>query len=312
MSLTVEKPGLQTTLQGAPRRGYRHMGVPWSGPADGVSMALANRLAGNGAEATALEITLGGFVAKFHQAAWIALTGAPAPARLNGRPVAYHTTLAVHDGDRLELDPPARGARTYLAIAGGFAADQLLGSGSTYLPARLGGYEGRALQAGDVLEPAMPASEPALISTPQEHRPHIGNSHMLRAVTSAETGLLSPASRAALFEAAWTAGRAASRMGLRLAGPKLDLTSDGQMNSAAVFPGIVQCAEDGQPIALMADGQTTGGYPRICAVIECDLHLLGQVRPGDTVKFLARDQALALEDNRAKAEFLESWLEPAS
>lgn len=311
MSLTVEKPGLQTTLQGAPRRGYRHMGVPWSGPADAVSMALANRLVGNQAETIALEITLGGFVAKFDRAGWIGLTGAPAPARLNGRPVAYHTTLKIRGGDRLELDPPARGTRTYLAIAGGFATDELLGSGSTYLPAQLGGHEGRVLQAGDVLSVLSYVVERPIFSTPQEHRPHIGNSHMLRAVVSAETDLLSPASKTALFETAWTAGRAASRMGLRLGGPKLDLTSDGQMNSAAVFPGIVQCAEDGQSIALMTDGQTTGGYPRICAVISCDLHLLGQVRPGDTVKFLARNQDLAREDNRAKAAFLESWLSPA-
>ena len=97
-------------------------------------------------------------------------------------------------------------------------------------------------------------------------------------------------------------------MGLRLNGPKLDLNSDGQMNSAAVFPGILQCAEDGLPIALMADAQTTGGYPRIAAVLACDLHLLGQVRPGDRVQFLKREPDQAWQDNRRKGELIESWL----
>ena len=99
MSLLIERPGLQTTLQGAPRRGYRHMGVPWSGPADAVSMALANRLVGNGPEITALEVTMGGFLAKFTEPAWIALSGAPAPARRNGQPISHHSTLHLNAGD---------------------------------------------------------------------------------------------------------------------------------------------------------------------------------------------------------------------
>lgn len=308
MSLSVEKPGLQTTLQGAPRRGYRHMGVPWSGPADAVSMALANRLVGNAPETTALEITLGGLALKASETCWIALTGAPAPAHLNARPVAHHTTLRIHKGDRLELGPPARGVRTYLAVAGGFPADDLLGSGSTYLPARLGGYGGRALQAGDTLQVTAQPDDLRLLSTPQEHRPHIGNSHMLRATASAETSVLSPESQARLFAERWTASRTASRMGLRLEGEKLALASDGQMNSAAVFPGTVQCAEDGLPIILMADAQTTGGYPRIAAVLACDLHLLGQVRPGDRVQFLKRDFRQASEENRRKARFVDAWI----
>ena len=97
-------------------------------------------------------------------------------------------------------------------------------------------------------------------------------------------------------------------MGLRLEGPRLELSSDGQMQSAPVLPGVMQCAEDGQPILLMADGQTTGGYPRIAAIISCDLHLLGQVRPGDRVSFLTRDIATAISDTRSKAVFLMQWL----
>ncbi|MCI4644472.1 MAG: biotin-dependent carboxyltransferase family protein [Hyphomonadaceae bacterium] len=308
MSLIVSKPGLQTTLQGALRRGYRHMGVPWAGPADPLSMALANRLVGNGAEANALEITLGGFSSEVTSENWIALTGAPAPAKLNGQAVPYHHTLHVKTGDRLELGAPARGVRTYLAIAGGFEAERDLGSGSTYLPAQLGGYQGRALQAGDTLKSQNAVEEPALLSTPADHRPHIGNSHTLRATHSAETDTLSAESQAALFDTDWTASRAASRMGVRLEGPKLTLDSDGQMPSAPVLPGLVQCAEDGQPILLMSDGQTTGGYPRIAAVLSCDLHLMGQIRPGDRVRFLARDWASVAEENHRKAIFLREWL----
>ena len=144
MSLTILKPGLQTTLQGSPRTGYRHMGVPWAGPADPLSLALANRLVGAPPEATALEITLGGLLLRFDADTAFALTGAPAPAILSGEPVNLHETIRAHAGDVLELAMPSVGMRTYLALAGTLAATHVIGSPSTYLPAGLGGHEGRA------------------------------------------------------------------------------------------------------------------------------------------------------------------------
>jgi len=308
MTLTILSPGVQTSLQGALRTGLRHMGMPWAGPADPLSMALANRLVSNRADATALEITFGGFEARFEQDALIALTGAPAAATLDGLDAPYHTALTVKRGQSLKLLPPAYGARTYLALAGGFQAREVFGSKSTYLPAGLGGHDGRALMAGDELGFQPPPSDLPQLETPLALRPHISNSIALRACTSAETGRLTHASLDRLFGDTFTASAHSNRMGIRLSGAPLGLTSDGKMKSAAMFPGTVQCPEDGNPIILLADGGTTGGYPRIAHVAACDRHLLGQIRPGDQIRFLRRTHEDAIADHKAKSDLLKDWL----
>lgn len=308
MTVRVLKPGLQTTVQAGPRRGQRHLGVPASGAADPLSLALANRLVGNALLAPGLETTLTGVALRFECDAYVAVTGARAEVRLNGERVKRHRTLAIAAGGELEVGAAKQGARNYVAFAGGIAVDEVLGSTSTYLPAGLGGFRGRSLRAGDLL-PVRPCSEaPRLLRTPKEFRPHAGSSWALRACYGAEVELLSKESRFDLFDTNFSVGSRADRMGLQLDSARFDVSSGGHLASAPVFPGTVQCPEDGKPFLLSVDAQTIGGYPRVAQVARADRHLIGQLRPGDHVRLLWRDADSAREELLAKHDYWREWL----
>jgi biotin-dependent carboxylase-like uncharacterized protein len=306
--LRVISPGLQTTVQASPRTGYRHYGIPYSGPADPLSMALANRLVANALDAPALEITYGGFSCEILNAGTIAITGAEGGGSLSGKLVSSHHTLRVKAGDALSIDPPEYGVRTYLAVAGGFEAKTQFGSSSTYLPAALGGHYGRALQASDTLNWRSEIPAPSITQTPEALRRNFTNAHAIRACTASETHLLDRPSKQALFVNTFTAGRQGTRMGITLEGTPLTMDSQGQMPSAPVFPGTVQCPPSGQPIILLCDAGTTGGYPRIAHIAQCDRHILGQIRPGDSIQFLHRTPEAAARDYTQKRDLLSSWL----
>lgn len=307
--LVVTKPGLQTTLQGAPRMGYRHYGIPYSGAADALSQALANRLVGNAPTETVLEITYGGFEADIMAACTIAITGAVDEIRISGRVTSAHVSLHLVPGDRIEIAPLTRGMRTYLAICSGFAAADAFGSSSTYLPAGFGGLNGRALQAGDQIAANGDAVFQDTLETPATHRPSFSNAVGLRACASAETDTLSRDNRRTLFTETFVADRQATRMGISLTGHSVSPNSDGKMKSAPVFPGTVQCPPSGMPVILLCDAQTTGGYPRIASIARCDRHLLGQIRPGDRVQLLERSPDAALQDLQEKQKLLAAWLD---
>jgi len=302
------RPGLQTTVQAGPRQGMRHLGVPAAGAADPLSLALANRLVGNAPLTAALESTLTGVSLRFEGEGFVAITGAKAKARLNGERVKLHRTLAVSDGDEFELGSARAGARNYVAFAGGIAIEAVLGSASTYLPAGLGGHEGRALQADDVITTGPLQSAPAMISTPTDFRPHATTSWALRACHGAEIGLLDEESKFDLFDTNFTIGNRADRMGLQFEGTSFQVTSGGQLDSAPVFPGTIQCPEDGRPFLLSIDAGTIGGYPRVAQVARADRHLIGQLRPCDHVRLLWRDEESAAEELRAKHEYWRQWL----
>jgi biotin-dependent carboxylase-like uncharacterized protein len=306
VSITVLKPGLQTTIQSRPRTGLRHLGVPASGAADPLSLALANRLVGNDWDTPALEATLLGPTLRFDVPCAFAVTGAEAAVTLNGGAVALHETVLAEAGDELATASIERGARLYVAMAGGLVADDVLGSPSTCLVAEFGGFQGRALEEGDELR-VTPASVPKL-QTPVEFRPPVLSSWALRACESFETDQLGADSRDQLFNTNWTVGRRADRMGLQLDGPKLEVSSDGRMPSAPVFPGSVQCPESGSPYMLSVDAGTVGGYPRIAQIARADRHLLGQLRPGDHVRLLWRDEQSAVDELRAKIRYWRQWL----
>jgi len=310
VSVTVLKPGLQTTIQSRPRTGLRHMGVPASGAADPLSLALANKLVGNDWDAPALEATLLGPTLRFEVPCAFAVTGARAAVALNDHDIPLHETVFANAGDELVTGSAEKGARLYIAIAGGLAADEFLGSPSTCLLASLGGLQGRALEAGDQL-PSRQAPVPEKLQTPDEFRPPMLAGWALRACASAETGRLGSNSRDQLFDTNWTVSHRADRMGLQLDGPTLEVTSDGLMPSAPVFPGTVQCPESGSPYLLSVDAGTVGGYPRIAQVVRADRHLLGQLRPGDHVRLLWREEQSAISDLRAKIDYWREWLEDA-
>ena len=306
--LRILKPGLQTTLQGAPRLGWRHQGIPSAGPADCVSLALANRLVENAPDQTGVEITFGGFEAECGEACTVAVTGACSEIFISGKSARAHTTLQLKTGDVLDIPPHALGARTYLAIASGFQSDEAFGSTSTYLPARFGGLQGRALAKGDLVRPAGNGDLNAEHETPEHLRPVFTHHFALRACRARETELLDAPSRDKLFGAPFIAGRQGTRMGLSLTGHTLTLRSDGMMKSTPVFPGTVQCPPSGVPVALLCDAQTTGGYSRIASIARCDRHLLGQIRPGDSIMLLERSADSAAEDHAEKQDMLRRWL----
>ena len=306
MSITVLKPGLQTTIQSRPRVGMRHLGVPAGGAADTLSLALANRLVGNEWHEPALEATLLGPTLRFDSLCAFALTGAHTAATLNGEVVEMHATVFAGAGDELVVGSTSVGARVYVAIAGGIAADEVLGSASTNLQAGFGGLQGRVLEAGDTLQFSSRSAE--LCKTPDEYRLPMSSSWAVRVCASVETEQLNNTSQEQLFGTNWTISRRADRMGLQLEGSRLAVTSDGRMPSAGVFPGTVQCPEDGAPYLLSVDAGTVGGYPRIAQVARADRHLLGQLRPGDHLRFLLREADEAVEALHAKIDYWRDWL----
>ncbi len=310
MTVTVLKSGMQTTLQSRPRTGMRHFGVPCSGAADTLSLALANKLVGNVWDAPALEATLLGPTLRFDRHCAFAVTGATAEITLNGRAVEQQETIFATAGSELAIGAATAGARIYIAVAGGFQGDEVLGSVSTNLQAGFGGCNGRALQQGDVVAVVGGDSVPA--KTPKEFRPPMSSSWALRACDAAETPLLDDESGTTLFDTNWVVDRRGDRMGLRLEGPGLTTSSDGRMPSAGVLPGTIQCPEDGAPYILAVDAGTVGGYPRIAQVARLDRHLLGQLRPGDHLRLLRREPDEAVGELRAKIDYWRDWLPDAA
>lgn len=306
MSLTLIKPGLQTTVQAGARFGMRHMGVPGNGAADPLSMALANRLVSNPWDAAALEITLVGPAVRFDVDCAFAVAGGSVQVTLNGQARDTAETLFARAGDELSIGAVERGTRAYVAFAGGIVADDVLGSQSTNLQAGFGGHEGRALVAGDTL--VLAPREVRAEKVPAEFRLAMPAAWAVHACAAAETASLDESSQARLFETNWTIGQRADRMGLRLEGADLDVVSDGRLPSAGVWPGTIQCPEDGVPYMLSVDCGTVGGYPRVAQVARADRHVLGQLRPGEHLRLLRREPDEALEILHAKIGYWQAWL----
>jgi biotin-dependent carboxylase-like uncharacterized protein len=306
MTVTVVKAGMLSTLQAGPRSGRRHLGIPGGGAADPLSLALANRLLGNAWDTPAIEATLTGPVLRFDADASVAVAGAAVSVTRNGREEGCHRSFVAKAGDELAIGAAETGARAYVAVGGGFSADDALGSTSTDLQAGFGGYRGRALKTGDEL--AVGGVTGSDITTPAEFQPNLSNAWAVRVCEAAETGWLENASREALFATNWVVDRRADRMGLRLDGPTLTVSSDGRMPSAGVVPGTIQCPEDGAPYVLSVDAGTVGGYPRVAQVARVDRHVLGQLRPGDHVRLLERAPDQAVAELREKIACWEPWL----
>ena len=309
MNLRVVDGGLQTTIQGGPRIGCRHLGVPASGAADPLSLALANRLVNRPLVQPAFEITLAGPTFEFGEDCLVALAGADIEADVDGMGTPMHTAVVVRGGSRLNLGGIAAGMRAYLAVAADIECDSFLGNRSTYLPAALGGHSGRALRAGDVIGLRAPDTAGAGVTTPPAFRAVVPPVPALRATAGPERHRLGDPD--ALFAANWRVARRADRMGMALDGPVIDLRDRSELASAPVFPGTVQLPPGGTPFLLSVDAQTTGGYPRVAQVARADRHLLGQLRPGTPVRFVPRDPATAAEELRQKRGLWSSWLGPA-
>ncbi|TCP57601.1 antagonist of KipI [Tumebacillus sp. BK434] len=310
MSLEVQKAGLLTTVQDLGRHGYQKQGVAVGGAMDAFALRVANLLVGNAEGVAGLEVTLAGPRLVFQQDVLVAVCGGEFAPKVDGVDIPSWQPVWVQAGCVLELQRAVAGCRAYLAVAGGVDVPEVMGSRSTFLRAGLGGTAGRALREGDVLavgevslqqkarmaklraradgaafaaEPIFPS--PGLLPAYAEHP-------VVRVLRGREYEWFDAASRERLWQAEFAVSPQSDRMGYRLQGEALTLSQAHEMISEAVTMGTVQVPADGQPIVLMADRQTTGGYPRIAQVITVDLPVLAQVKPGAKVRF----QEVTLEE----------------
>ena len=299
MSVRVIRPGLLTTVQDLGRYGHQHEGVSVGGAMDGPALRLANALVGNTEGAAGLEVTIMGPTLEFQDDVVISITGADLSAKLDHHPIPQLRALKVSAGAQLTFGERVNGCRAYIAFRGGIDVPVVLGSRSTYLRARLGGFSGRPLAKGDVIFIGEPESQvrsitPAIVM-PAPPR----NEVTIRAMRGRHFDQLTTASGAALFSAdadAFRISAQSDRMGYRLEGSAITMQRAVEIVSEPVAFGTVQLPPGGNPIILMADRQTTGGYPRILQVASVDLPLLAQAAPGTRVRFseISLDEAQSL------------------
>jgi biotin-dependent carboxylase-like uncharacterized protein len=269
-------------------------------------MALANRLVGNASLESALETTLTGVTLAFAAESAIAISGATARCSLNGEAIQQHSTIAVRPGDVVAVGAAENGARSYVAFAGGLLAGDVLGSPSTYLTAGFGGHEGRALEKGDELQLADTVANAPSLETPTDYRLPMLDAWTVRAGASCETMNLKEPQR--LFDQKFTIASRSDRMGIMLEGETFAIESDRQMPSAPLFPGHIQCPHDGSLYVMSVDSGTTGGYPRVAKIARMDLHLLGQLRPGNSLTLIERNDDDAARELLEKHAYWRTWL----
>ena len=297
--LEIITPGILASVQDLGRPGLGEIGVAPSGAADSYACRMGNLLVGNLESAAVIEVTLMGFQARFRQEAVFAVTGADMQPTLNGNLLPLWTAVHAASGDRLELAAALCGCRAYLAVGGGFNVPLAMGSRATNFGAGFGGYRGRALRAGDLLPGCMPEGylHCAGRSLPETLRAASTSEWVLRALPGPQADQFPQESRRRFFDTVYTVSDASDRTGVRLEGPTLGSRAGAPASilSEGILCGAVQVPGDGKPIILMNE-TVTGGYRKIAVVIAADLPLLGQLAPGDTVRFqeTTMEEALAL------------------
>ncbi len=310
MTILVVTGGLQTTVQDLGRPMHQHQGIPGSGAMDRMAMRVGNILVGNDLGAATLEATLIGPALTFREDAVVALTGADLEASVGATSIpAWHPVL-LPAGATLRFGRALRGCRTYIAVAGGIDVPVVFSSRSTYLRAEFGGLDGRALRAGDLLPLGAPSplsrriaaslrgtadADTAIVarwSAGISMRAAYSEDVVVRVIRGAHTDLLDKTSLDAFVGSRFRVSASSDRMGYRLDGEKLSLRATTELLSEGVAFGTVQLPPGGSPIVLMADRQTTGGYPRIGEVARVDLGLVAQLKPGDHLRF----RFISLED----------------
>jgi antagonist of KipI len=284
-AIHVQAPGLFTTVQDLGREGFGPLGVSPSGAADPISLRLGNRLVGNPENAAALEMTLLGGTFLFSEGAIVALSGSDFGATLDQVPVDLWMSLEVRPGQTLRLGPTRAGARSYLCVQGGIAVKAFLSSASTHTLSGLGGFEGRALRKGDVLSIAS-VSQPYCRRTAAPHiLSRLSPRKILRCTTGPQSEWFPEPSQQLFYGSTYRVAEESNRMGLRLEGPAIPVSSHGHMISEGVSLGAIQVPGGGSPIILFVEQQTTGGYPKIANVISADFSSVGQLRPRDEIRF---------------------------
>ncbi|RCW51870.1 biotin-dependent carboxyltransferase family protein [Paenibacillus prosopidis] len=306
--IKVLRPGLLTTVQDLGRYGFQKYGVVAGGVMDTGAARTANWLVGNADREAVLEITLTGTELVIESEMVIAVCGGDMSVTIDGQAMPLWRPVLIRAGAVVKFSAYRSGCRSYLAAAGGFDVPEVMGSRSTYLRGSIGGFEGRAMKAGDVLAVKQPSLLSARIhaalsagfeggfSASNWHASHFAIAEnlaepIIRAIPGTHFDLFTPGSQEDLFNQTFRIGVQSDRMGCRLEGTqKLQLSSPAEMLSEAVANGTVQVPPDGNPIVLLADRQTTGGYPRIAQVATVDIPVFAQLKPGDRFRFEAVTQ----------------------
>lgn len=301
--LQIDKEGLQTTVQDLGRNGFQKYGVIASGVMDPYAHRLANIMVGNEETKATIEITLMGPKITFLADCLFALTGANLSPAIDGVQLKMWRPILVRKGSKLTFGKPVCGCRTYMAVAGGIDVPEVMGSQSTYLRASIGGFNGRALQKGDVIPIAdAPQHVQGFIdrlakdvkdttfvqaewTLNSEAIPTYEKEATVRVTEGRQAYLFDEKSQKDFLEQSYQVTSDSDRMGYRLKGTKLTLKEPKELLSEAVSFGSIQVPPDGQPIILMADRQTTGGYPKIGTVVTVDLPKVSQLKPGEKIRF---------------------------
>ncbi|MFJ8312011.1 MULTISPECIES: biotin-dependent carboxyltransferase family protein [unclassified Streptomyces] len=280
-ALSVVRAGALTSVQDEGRPGHAHLGVPRSGALDLPASRLANRLVGNAMGAAVLETTLNGCAVRPRCAVTVAVTGAPCPVTVDGRPVAWGAPVRVPSGAVVEVGAATRGVRSYLAFAGGVTVEPVLGSRSTDL---LSGLGPALLRDGAVL----PLGSPSATCPPVDAAPAPGPPEelVLRVLPGPRADWFTADAPAVLAGGRYRVSSASNRIGLRTEGPALARAVEGELPSEGMVLGAVQVPPDGRPVVFLADHPTTGGYPVIGVVPETDLAAAAQAAPGTPVRFV--------------------------
>ncbi|KIL43508.1 KipI antagonist [Jeotgalibacillus alimentarius] len=292
----VIEPGLLSSIQDNGRRGHQESGMIISGVMDIFSMRIANTLVGNDENEAVLEITLTGPTIEFQEDQLIAICGADFSAVIDDQPAPLWRPVAVKKGSTLHMKFSKTGCRGVIAVGGGFNVPEVLGSKSTYLRAGIGGFKGRGLEKEDLISVGTRNSDseriyqnvlnkPAQWSVSRAYTEEVYDRSVMRVIPGKQYEAFTEESRECFFDQAYKISKHSDRMGFRLDGDNLECGLQGNMLSEGVAFGTVQVPADGQPIILLADRQTLGGYPKIGQVASVDLPALIQKKPGESIHF---------------------------
>jgi antagonist of KipI len=304
--IRVVEPGFQTSVQDLGRIGCAHFGLSVAGAADTLSPRLGNLMVGNPENSATLEMTLHGGTFHFEGRALVALTGSDFGSTLDGEAVPNWTPFEVKSGQILRCGATRAGARCYLCVHGGIYVPEVLGSASTHLLAGVGGFEGRALREGDELTTAAPSNP--LLTIAHVHPQHVWrwlSPGLLRVTAGPQCHWFKQEPAERFFREPYTVSESSDRMGLRLSGRKILLHHKTELLTEGVSLGAIQVPPDGQPIVLLPEHQTTGGYPKIANVTSADLPRAGQLKPHDEVRF----ELIGLEEAAAILREQEEWID---
>ena len=307
-AIEILEAGLLTTVQDKGRYGYQRFGMPVAGAMDVFALRVGNALVGNDDGAAGLEMTVLGPKIRFLANTWIAVTGANLGATLDSEPMAVWQSVEVAKGSEVAFKGPEDGMRAYLAIAGGIDVPVVMGSRSTYLKAVIGGLEGRGLRPGDVLNTSDSRSAFLSRMAPDIMAQVYGSEHEVRVVFGPQYGRFTQAGIDVFLGSPYKVAIQSDRMGYRLEGPVIEHGDGPDVISDGTSFGAVQVPGDGQPIVLLADRGTTGGYTKIATVINSDLYKFAQAMPGQTMSFKsvsieeAHEPPIETEDKAVRLE----------